>query len=69
MTTYMVTIRETSGEVLTPSYSASEEFWAYNDPREFLTQFFGLEKPDVEGYDIQRVELTGGSLVPVEDLR
>lgn len=69
MRTYMITIREKSGSVLTPSYSAGEDFWRHNEPVEFLTGFFGLSEPDVESYTIQRVELLDGSLVPVHDIR
>lgn len=65
----MITIKEKSGSVLTPSYSAGEEFWKYHEPVGFLTDFFGLKDPDVESYDIQQVELHEGGLRPVSDKR
>lgn len=48
---FELTIKEKGGAVLHPSYMGD----VGEDAERFLTDFFGLDKPDVESYEIREV--------------
>lgn len=55
---FKLTIREKGGAILHPSYMGD----VGEDAEKFLTGFFGLDKPDVESYEICEVHLDNDSL-------
>lgn len=55
---FELTIREKGGAILHPSYMGD----VGEDAEKFLTCFFGLDKPDVESYEIREEHLDNDSL-------
>lgn len=49
---FELTIKEKGGAVLHPSYVGD----VGDNPKKFLTGFFGLDNPDVESYEIHEVK-------------
>ena len=55
MRLFKAEVKETDGSFVAPTYMASDEFWEYNDPKEFLVNFWGLNNSDVESYKLFEV--------------
>lgn len=55
MRTFQATIKERSGSTLKPTYTANDDFWKWHEPYSFLVRFWGLDKPDVESYEIREI--------------
>lgn len=70
---FELTVKEKGGAVLHPSYTGD----VGEDAEKFLTGFFGLDKPDVESYEIhevkyccicgKRIDGYGHNAAPVKD--
>jgi len=60
MVTWKATIKERGNDnLLTPSYTFGENLDEQNEEltRKFLIKFWGLEEPDVEWYELERIEV------------
>lgn len=55
MRTFKAKITETDGKVVTPEYMADDDFWRWHEPKQFLTEFWGLKDSDVVSYEIFEV--------------
>ena len=58
MVTWKATIKERgNANILTPSYTFSEDLYEQNEEltRKFLIKFWGLEQPDVEWYELKKI--------------
>lgn len=55
MRTFKAKITEKDGKVVTPEYMADDDFWRWHEPKQFLTEFWGLKDSDVVSYEIFEV--------------